>query len=64
MNLVFEVFEGKEATIKKVNFVNNKIFSDSTLKDEFSSSEYRWYEFTSSNDRFDKDRINYDKDLL
>ncbi len=64
VNLVFEVFEGKEATIKKVNFVNNKIFSDSTLKDVISSSEYRWYEFWGSNDRFDKDRINYDKDLL
>ena len=64
VNLVFEVFEGKEATIKKVNFINNKIFSDSTLKDVISSSEYRWYEFWGSNDRFDKDRINYDKDLL
>ena len=64
VNLVFEVYEGKEATIKKVNFINNKIFSDSTLKDVISSSEYRWYEFWGSNDRFDKDRINYDKDLL
>ncbi len=64
VNLVFEVFEGKEATIKKVNFINNKIFSDSTLKDVISSSEYRWYEFWGSNDRFDRDRINYDKDLL
>ena len=64
VNLVFEVYEGKEATIKKVNFINNKIFSDSTLKDIISSSEYRWYEFWGSNDRFDKDRINYDKDLL
>ena len=45
VNLVFEIFEGKEATIKKVNFINNKIFSDSTLKDVISSSEYRWYEF-------------------
>ena len=64
VNLVFEVFEGKEATIKKVNFTNNKIFSDSTLKDVISSTEYRWYEFWGTNDRFDKDRINYDKDLL
>lgn len=64
VNLVFEVYEGKEATIKKVNFINNKIFSDSTLKDVISSSEYRWYEFWGGNDRFDKDRINYDKDLL
>ncbi len=64
VNLVFEVFEGKEASIKKINFLNNKVFSDSTLRDVISSSEYRWYEFWGSNDRFDRDRVNYDKDLL
>ena len=64
VNLVFEVYEGKEATIKKINFINNQVFSDSTLKDVISSSEFRWYEFWGSNDRFDRDRINYDKDLL
>ena len=64
VNLVFEVYEGNEAKIKKVNFINNNVFSDSTLKDVISSSEYRWYEFWGSNDKFDKDRINYDKDLL
>ena len=64
VNLVFEVYEGNEAKIKKVNFINNKVFSDSTLKDVISSNEYRWYEFWGSNDKFDKDRINYDKDLL
>ncbi len=64
VNLVFEVYEGKEASIRKINFLNNKVFSDSTLKDVISSSEYRWYEFWGSNDRFDRDRVNYDKDLL
>ena len=64
VNLVFEVYEGKEAKIKRINFINNKVFSDSTLKDVISSTEYRWYEFWGSNDKFDKDRINYDKDLL
>ena len=64
VNLVFEVYEGKEATIKKINFLNNNVFSDSTLRDVVSSSEYRWYEFWGSNDQFDRDRVNYDKDLL
>ena len=64
VNLVFEVYEGKEATIKKINFLNNNVFSDSTLRDVISSTEYRWYEFWGSNDRFDRDRVNYDKDLL
>ncbi len=64
VNVVFEIYEGKEARIKKINFINNKVFSDSTLSDVISSSEYRWYEFWGGNDGFDKDRINYDKDLL
>ncbi len=64
VNVIFEVNEGKEATIKRVNFINNKVFSDSTLKDVISSSEYRWYQILGGNDKFDRDRINYDKDLL
>ena len=64
VNLIFEVFEGKEATIKKINFLNNEVFSDSTLRDVISSTEFRWYEFWGSNDIFDRDRVNYDKDLL
>ncbi len=64
VNVIFEVNEGTEAKIKKVNFINNNVFSDSTLKDVISSSEYRWYEILGGNDKFDRDRINYDKDLL
>ena len=64
VDIVFEIYEGKEATIKRINFLNNKVFSDSTLEDVISSAEYRWYEFWGSNDKFDRERINYDKDLL
>ncbi len=64
VDIVFEIYEGKEAKIKKINFLNNKVFSDSTLEDVISSAEYRWYEFWGSNDKFDRERINYDKDLL
>ena len=64
VDIVFEIYEGKEAKIKRINFLNNKVFSDSTLEDVISSAEYRWYEFWGTNDKFDKERINYDKDLL
>ena len=64
VDIIFEIYEGKEAKIKRINFLNNKVFSDSTLEDVISSAEYRWYEFWGSNDKFDKERINYDKDLL
>ena len=64
VNLIYDIMEGKEAKIRRINFVNNMIFSDSTLKDVISSTETRWYEFWGSTDKFDQDRINYDKDLL
>lgn len=64
INLVFEIAEGLEAKIKKINFIGNKIFSDSTLKDVIYSEETRWYKFWGSGDKFDQDRLNYDKDLL
>ena len=64
VNLVFEINEGLEAKIKKINFLGNKEFSDSILKDVIYSKESRWYKFWSSSDKFDNDRINYDKDLL
>ena len=64
VNLVFEVYEGLEAKIKKINFIGNKEFSDSTLKDVLYSEETRWYKFWGSGDKFDQDRLDYDKDLL
>lgn len=64
VNLVFEIKEGLEAKIKKINFIGNKEFSDSTLSDVIYSEESRWYKFWGSGDKFDQDRLNYDKDLL
>lgn len=64
VNLVFEINEGLEAKIKKINFIGNKEFSDSTLRDVIFSEESRWYKFWGSSDKFDQDRIDYDKDLL
>ena len=64
VNLVFEIYEGVEATVKKINFIGNKEFSDSTLRDVIFSEESRWYKFWSSGDKFDQEKIDYDKDLL
>ena len=64
INLIYEIFEGSEAKIKKINFVGNKNFSDSTLKEVIYSEETRWYKFWGGSDKFDQDRLNYDKDIL
>ncbi len=64
VNLVFEISEGGITKIKGIRFVGNEIFSDGALKEELSSQEDRWYKFLSSDDRYDPDRVEYDKELL
>lgn len=64
VNLVFEITEGGITKIKGIKFIGNEIFSDAALKSELSTKEDRWYRFLSSDDRYDPDRIEYDKELL
>lgn len=64
VNLVFEVSEGSETRIKGIRFVGNEIFDDNKLRSELSTKEERWYRFLSSDDRYDPDRVEFDKELL
>lgn len=64
VNLVFEIVEGGETKIKGIRFVGNETFDDDTLRSELATKEDRWYRFLSSDDKYDPDRIEYDKELL
>lgn len=64
VNLVFEITEGDETTISTIRFIGNERFSDDELRGAMSSQEYRWYNFLSSSDRYDPDRLEYDLELL
>ena len=64
VNLVFEIAEGGITKIKGIKFIGNSIFSDATLESELATKKDRWYNFLSSNDRYDPDRIEFDKELL
>ena len=64
VNLVFEVSEGPETRIRSVNFIGNKRYDDGTLEKAISSKESRWYRFLTSNDKYDPDRLAYDRELL
>lgn len=64
VNLVFEIDEGPQTRIKRVTFVNNKAFTDSQLRNVVASAEEAWYRFLSSDDSYDPDRIEFDKELL
>ncbi len=64
VDLVFEVFEGDVTTIRRISFVGNERFSDGTLRGNVRSTESAWYRFLTSDDRYDPDRINFDREML
>ena len=64
VDLVFEVNEGDETGISKINFVGNEAFDDGDLKKVMVTSESRWWKFLESNDNYDPDRLAFDQEQL
>lgn len=64
VNLVFEISEGEESLISRISFVGNKRYSDDQLQKVIRSRETRWYRFWTSDDKYDPDRLSYDRELL
>ena len=64
VDLVFEIDEGPRTEVQRINFVGNEKFGRSTLMGVLQTKESQWYRFLSSDDTYDPDRLNYDKELL
>lgn len=64
VDLVFEINEGDVTGIKRITFIGNEAFGDGTLRGKIRTTESAWWRFLSSDDRFDPDRLNLDKELL
>ncbi len=64
VEVIFDIFEGKKATISDIYFVGNLEFSDRELLDELSTKKSKWWKFLSSSDTYDADRIEFDKEKL
>ena len=64
VNLVFEVTEGTKTTVQSINFIGNRAFSDSQLRDIVTTSETGLFSFMSSSNIYDPDRLNLDRELL
>ena len=64
VNLVFEISEGAKSTIGKINFLGNQVFNNDILRSKLATKESRWWKFLASEDTYDPDRLNYDKQLL
>ncbi len=64
VDLVYEVTEGKPTYVRKIDFVGNKQFSDGDLRGVVLTVEERWWKFLTSNDTYDPERMNFDRELL
>lgn len=64
VDLVFEISEGPLTEIRKISFIGNKVFQDGRLRSVISTKEARWFRFFTSADKYDPDRLNFDKELL
>ena len=63
VNLNFVIKEGSLLTVKNINFVGNKNFSNNELKSIISTKEDAWYKLFGSN-KFIPERLEYDKKKL
>jgi outer membrane protein insertion porin family len=64
VDLIYEISEGPETSIARINFVGNRAFSDSKLRSVITTAESAWWKFFSRSDNYDPDRLNFDRELL
>ncbi len=64
VDLIFEVDEGPVTGVRNINFIGNESFSDRTLRDAIVTTESSWWNFFDSNDNYDPDRLEYDREQL
>ncbi|MEM9014326.1 MAG: outer membrane protein assembly factor BamA [Pseudomonadota bacterium] len=64
VDVIFEIDEGPKTGVAKVNFIGNEIFTDNELRGVVLTKESRWWRFFSSNDNYDPDRLEYERELL
>ncbi|WP_019961851.1 outer membrane protein assembly factor BamA [Woodsholea maritima] len=64
LDVVFEITEGPVTGVRRINFIGNQVYSDRRLREEIVTTEARWWKFFSSNDNYDPNRIEYDREQL
>jgi outer membrane protein insertion porin family len=64
VDLVFEINEGAKTGVQKIVFAGNRAYSDYRLKDVIKTSQSDWLSWIRSNDFYDADRVEADRDLL
>jgi len=64
VDVIFEIDEGPSTGLQAITFLGNQAFSDNDLRDIMVTKESRWYRLFSSNDNYDPNRLDYDREQL
>jgi len=64
VDLVYEIYEGPSTKVRSINFIGNRAFSDSQLRDVITTSQTNWLSFLKPTDIYDPDRLNLDRELI
>ena len=64
VDLVYEINEGDVTAVRRISFIGNKVFSDGRLRDVIQTEETAWWKFFTTNDTYDPDRLNFDREQL
>ncbi len=64
VDLIFEISEGPVTNVRRINFIGNRHFPDRRLRREVLTGESRLWKVFSSNDNYDPDRLEFDRELL
>jgi len=64
VNLVFEIAEGAATKVKAINFIGNRVFSDSQLRDIITTTQSGLFDFLKGTNIYDPDRLSLDRELL
>src|SRR5690606_16951057 len=64
VDLVYEINEGEVTAVRRISFIGNKVFSDSRLREVIQTEETAWWKFFTTDDTYDPDRLNFDREQL
>src|SRR5712671_1514968 len=64
VNVVFEINEGNATKVKAINFIGNRAFNDSQLRDIITTTQSNLFDFLKGTNIYDPDRLSLDRELL
>jgi outer membrane protein insertion porin family len=64
VKVIFEISEGPKAAIRRIYFAGNDNYRSSELRSVIMTKETAWWKFMDTNDTYDPERMEYDKELL